>query len=244
MNRYEDEDIGKGIANYTSDKDLLPILTILQPLSKACELGEHRPGDIYNGDLNLSYDGEKGIVIVPIQFKLGWTEWGTRAQGEGIQAVYPIDHEIFSFYKNLAGNERNTLRLKNFANGWELLKTIYIQALLVEPLPMGVYTLGFSVSKYVVADKWLRMLSNYRTESGQCPPIFAHLTRISTTKILRKSTNYYNINIQPACSSISSSLLDSDHDFYLQAKDLYYSINGKNQLLSEESEIENDDIPF
>lgn len=245
---YEERDIGQGFVDYNPQSPYIPMLTVLQPLSRACEMGKHKEGDIYSSSFDISYDGSEGICFLPIDFRVGWSEWGDRRRGEGLQGVYTEESSKFRFYKGLPENSGRHLRLVNPATNWELTKSIYLKLLLVEPAPKIIYLFEFAVSKYIVADRWLSKLYHYRQSNGQFPPLFAHLTRLVTYKEQGKTGGkYYNIDIKPESSSIGSSLLAPDDPRYLKAKEFYSEKNIQTLFLEEElseAKDEDDDIPF
>ena len=121
---YGDSD---GAAEDMSREDMaIPRLTILQSNSPACTKGDPariegaEPGhilDIVNGKL---YDGEDGIIIVPINFRKTHIEWGLREEGGGFVA----DHGNAAGAELMSTSSKNDQGKDILPNGHQIVRTM------------------------------------------------------------------------------------------------------------------------
>lgn len=84
-----------GLANADTASFALPFLLILQKMSP--QLDKNAPefiegaseGDILNTATQDVYDGQEGIVVLPVEFKRSFTIWTTREKGGGFKGEVP-----------------------------------------------------------------------------------------------------------------------------------------------------------
>jgi hypothetical protein len=75
------EDIGSGSEGMTKDDVMIPRLSILQQMSDQVNkrhgsyIDGAEPGMIMDNVANVSFDGEKGITVVPISYRRAHIEW-------------------------------------------------------------------------------------------------------------------------------------------------------------------------
>ena len=117
------KDSGMGLENIDKEDLALPFLKLLQSGSyetkkkhaKYVEGAE--PGMFYNTVTKKLYDGEKGIEVVPVYYKMTYPEWAPFEKAEG-RPIHPDrGPEIMSQTKQ---NDRNKDMLEN---GNEIIKT-------------------------------------------------------------------------------------------------------------------------
>ena len=117
------KDSGMGLENIDKEDLALPFLKLLQSGSyetkkkhaKYVDCAE--PGMFYNTVTKKPYDGEKGIEVVPVYYKMTYPEWAPFEKAEG-RPIHPDrGPEIMSQTKQ---NDRNKDMLEN---GNEIIKT-------------------------------------------------------------------------------------------------------------------------
>ena len=117
------KDSGMGLENIDKEDLALPFLKLLQSGSyetkkkhaKYVEGAE--PGMFYNTVTKKLYDGEKGIEVIPVYYKMTYPEWAPFEKAEGRPVHNDRGPEIMS---QPTQNDRNKDML---ANGNEIIKT-------------------------------------------------------------------------------------------------------------------------
>ena len=117
------KDSGMGLENIYKEDLALPFLKLLQSGSyetkkkhaKYVEGAE--PGMFYNTVTKKLYDGEKGIEVIPVYYKMTYPEWAPFEKAEGRPVHNDRGPEIMS---QTTQNDRNKDML---ANGNEIIKT-------------------------------------------------------------------------------------------------------------------------
>ena len=117
------KDSGMGLENIDKEDLALPFLKLLQSGSyetkkkHAKYVDGAEPGMFYNTVTKKLYDGEKGIEVVPVYYKMTYPEWAPFEKAEG-RPIHPDrGPEIMSQTKQ---NDRNKDMLEN---GNEIIKT-------------------------------------------------------------------------------------------------------------------------
>ena len=81
---------GTGLEDTTTEDFAIPFIRVLQPMSPQLQRqhGSYvegaKAGDLYNTVTGESYDGEKGISIVPCAYNKKYIEWIPREKGGGL----------------------------------------------------------------------------------------------------------------------------------------------------------------
>ena len=94
------EDAGSGLETMGKDDLAIPRIHILQPLSPVCikKTDEYvdgaESGHFWHSVDEKWLDGEKGLIIVPISYRLTYIEWGLREDGGGFKADHGNKKEI------------------------------------------------------------------------------------------------------------------------------------------------------
>ena len=94
------EDAGQGMENMTKDDFAIPRLAILQALSPQAEKrGDQyvegaEPSMIMENVSNGLYDGEEGILVIPLAFRRTIIEWGLREKNGGFIADHGLQPDL------------------------------------------------------------------------------------------------------------------------------------------------------
>ena len=105
-------DIGSGLENMTADDFAIPRLAILQSNSPQVDKrGEGyiegaEPSMIIENVSNGTFDGEKGIVVVPISYRRTIIEWGLRENGGGFVADHGYNPSLLKELKPVVVKEK------------------------------------------------------------------------------------------------------------------------------------------
>jgi hypothetical protein len=89
-----EEDEGAGFENADKDSYAVPFYSILQsgsPQVKRTEgayIEKAEEGMIYNSVTREVFDGQEGILVLPLHFRRSFTRWGSRKMGGGLKGEY------------------------------------------------------------------------------------------------------------------------------------------------------------
>ena len=96
-----EEDANTSFSNMGSDDFALPFLRVLGQLSPETNKRDAKyvegaePGMIFNTVTKQTYDGEKGLNIIPCGYKREYVEWSDRGEGTSAPvAIHPVSSGI------------------------------------------------------------------------------------------------------------------------------------------------------
>ena len=96
-----EEDANTSFSNMGSDDFALPFLRVLGQLSPETKKRDAKyvegaePGMIFNTVTKQTYDGEKGLNIIPCGYKREYVEWSDRGEGTSAPiAIHPVSSGI------------------------------------------------------------------------------------------------------------------------------------------------------
>lgn len=209
------EDAGAGFENQTSADVSIPFLAVLQAMSPQCE-GEdakYRPGQLFNTVSEEAIKGSEGILFVPGTTKHVFVEWRPRDAGGGIVNVYePTDPVVVK-----AQNEATEFgKLKVGSN--DLIETFYVYGVHVDEdkeTVLGPLVLAFTstkIKKYKAWNSRLNMFAHKKAGLPAKPPLFAHLTRVTSVNDENTKGKFHNFQLAPATGEVATSLLAPDSE--------------------------------
>lgn len=109
---------GAGFDEVRTEDAAIPFIRILGQLSPQVNKRDGKyvqgaeAGMLYNTVQNATYDGEKGVLVIPCYFAPRYLEWKPRASGGGFVASYTPD-EAEPLLKRCTRNDRNEDVLPN-----------------------------------------------------------------------------------------------------------------------------------
>jgi hypothetical protein len=157
------EDAGVGRENMSAKDLAIPRLTILQALSPVCVKGnpsyvkEAEVGEFYDNIHNERFNGEEGLVVIPVTYRRTMLEWKTRKAGGGFVADHGIDDALMA----LAERDEETKRMM-LPNGNELVETAEYYCIFINPitkLPMQA-VISMAKTQFKEAKRWNSMISS------------------------------------------------------------------------------------
>lgn len=188
-------DSNMGFEGADKDAYAIPFLTILQDLSpqvnkrKSEYIKGAEPGMIFNSVTEKVYDGEKGILIIPVSYHRNWIEWVPRAQGGGFVAAHDMEPEGGDW------NEENKFVLPN---GNELADTRNHFVIAVEEMEPSLICMTRSQLKK--SRKWMSQMQALKFEGANgklfTPPMFASVFKVYTTLEQKDQYQYFNWKIE------------------------------------------------
>lgn len=245
------EDAGGGFENQTDKDQNVPFFNVLQSNSPAVQENKiegARAGMIVNTATNDLYEATPprgaGILVVPCITDRVFLEYVKRDKGGGFRGRHKPESKVV--IESMAIAEKEGLAFGEYpmpgAPDHELTETFELYLLLCqpgeEPLP-GVF--GFQSTKIKHYKNWnsrLRRLTLPRfDEAGNQvgkfnPPIFAHLTRITTWLDKNSFGSFYNVSVKADQNdNLPASMLAPDDLRYQMARDFKdFVLSGKAKI--------------
>ena len=190
---------GTGLEETTTEDFAIPFIRVLQPMSpqliksNGSYVEGASAGDLYNTVTGETYDGEKGINIVPCAYNKKFIEWIPREKGGGLVNA---GHDMSILSKCKRDDET---RRYYTPEGNEIVETAQFFVLITDPTPQQA-VLAFTSTQLGVARKWLTMLRMARVQNSKGEsveaPMFAYTYNLaSTTQSNDKGTWHgYSVN--------------------------------------------------
>ena len=206
---------GTGLEDTTTEDFAIPFIRVLQPMSPQLQKqhGSYvegaSAGDLYNTVTGESYDGEKGIVIVPCAYNKKYIEWVPREKGGGLVNA---NHDISILSKCSKDPET---RRSYTSDGNEIVETAQFFVLVLGGDSPQQAVVTFTSTQLGVARKWLTMLRMARVENSKGDsveaPMFAYTYRLTTTTQSndKGSWNGYSVN-QEGATDMSIAMIAKD----------------------------------
>lgn len=198
---------GAGYENTTTSDFAVPLLSILQSNSPQIERGNAKciagaaAGMLHDTVTNAIFDGEKGVIFVPIITQHVFVEYTPRDKGGGFRGVHEMTSEVVTEAVKGA-TEFGDYHTKD---GNELTETFYVYGYtLATPdatSPLGVYVIPFSSSKIKKYKRFMQLLRTFRVEvrpgEYKNPPLFANRLLLRTVAEKNPKGSYFNFDVTP-----------------------------------------------
>lgn len=215
------DDEGKGFEHQTKADASIPIVSLLQALSPVVADGRGKPGDFFNTVTEQIWARDKGFLFVPATTRHVFTEWVPRDAGGGYRGQHTPDSEIVK----LAMKTSAKFGSYRTAEGNQLTETFYVYGAICsdDGQAESMAIMPFWSTKIRPYKGWMTRLRQTQITDGQGrrvrPPLYAHLTRITSTMQKNNQGQFY----VPVISSgdprgIVQSLLKPDDERFLMAK--------------------------
>ena len=225
---------GAGFENQDSSFQQVPFISILQSISPevTAENSELKAGMIYNSVTQEAIKGSDGMLLVPALVERVFVEWVPRenggGDGAGFVGIHQPDSEVVRAAQERADpKNRNALKTPE---GNQLVETFQMYATTCDEKgdPTGAAIIPFTSTKISPFKAWSSKINQFPHRKygmkGQ-PPLFAHLTRMTTVKTKNKKGEFYVVALTPAKEGhVLESLLGPDNEAFQQAFQLYTSV--------------------
>lgn len=203
---YDSEHEGGGFDHQTRDDVAIPFLAVLQAGSPQIEtIAAAKPGQLFN---TVTEELMEKALFVPSTTQHVFVEWVPRASGGGFIGVHQLDAPEVKAAKE-ASSEFGKYKLPN---GNELQETFYIYGVLcTETDSLGPVVIAFTSTKIKVYKRYNTRLQTFTLmgKDGRKvrPPLYAHLTQITTVKEKNNKGEFFNFVLAPAGDSLMTALL-------------------------------------
>lgn len=184
-----------GMENADRDSFAIPFLQVLQKMSP--QLDRNAPeyikgakeGDIFNTANSEVYDGEEGVLLMPVSFKRTFTAWTIREKGGGFKGEHaPSDPIVMTTVKD----EKNRNILPDRQT--QLVDTRLHAVILLQgdtPVPALLTTTPTQIKK---SKRWMTMMQE--RQAGDNLPTFAHIYKLTTIAEKNDQGSWMGWNIE------------------------------------------------
>lgn len=253
-------DANVGFEGTTVNDYTIPFIGVLQDNSPQAKKRNEQyiegaaPGHLHNTVTDEIYDGETGIIFIPVHRDQCYVEWRPRDQGGGYIGRHDLKSKVVADATNRPRNERKQLVTED---GNELIQTAYFCVLVVhEDGRLEPAYISFSSTKLKVYRQFMTKINQFQinTPNGkQTPPLFAHQVRLTTVGEKNAKGEFFNFRLSPLNGEIGKSLLDPKSKQYDEAKKLAEQVRSGVAQANYESQNtggtggsdgDTDDVPF
>ena len=192
-----EQDANKTIGEMGAEDYALPFLRVLGQLSPETSKRDAKyvegaePGMIFNTVTKQTYDGEKGINIVPCYYKREYVEWSDRGQGTSAPvAIHAANSGIIKEAKRDAGYKD---RLDN-GNYLENTASYFV---LTEDMQTALISMKSTQLK--VSRSWNAMMASIKLEGKNglfTPPTYSHIYNLSTVQMSNDKGTWFGWEVE------------------------------------------------
>ena len=210
-------DAHAGFENVNTTSLALPILKLLQNGSGEAQkrnqnyVEGEEPGMFFNTVSKKTYDGAKGIEVIPCHYKLEFQEWADFGTGSGRpENIYDANSDILSKTKNEMGKDR-------LDNGNYILTVGQHYVLIRDGNSTENALISMSSSQGKVSRKWNSMMMSITLDGKNgpyTPPSFSHKYRLTSVLNSGKGNQWYGFNVTKVGPVEEPALYERAKKFY------------------------------
>ena len=210
-------DAHAGFENVKTSSLALPILKLLQNGSGEAQKRNQNyvegaePGMFLNTVTKKTYDGAKGIEVIPCHYKLEYQEWADFGTGSGRpENIYDANSDILSKTKNEMGKDR-------LDNGNYILTVGQHYVLIRDGNSTENALISMSSSQGKVSRKWNSMMMSITLDGKNgpyTPPSFSHKYRLTSVLNSGKGNQWYGFNVTKVGPVEEPALYERAKKFY------------------------------
>ena len=210
-------DAQMGFENVKTDSLAPPILKLLQNGSAEAQKRNQNyvegaePGMFLNTVTKKTYDGAKGIEVIPCHYKLEFQEWADFGTGSGRpENIYDANSDILSKTKNEMGKDR-------LDNGNYILTVGQHYVLIRDGNSTENALISMSSSQGKVSRKWNSMMMSITLDGKNgpyTPPSFSHKYRLTSVLNSGKGNQWYGFNVTKVGPVEEPALYERAKKFY------------------------------
>ena len=209
-------DADKGSQNITQEDLALPFLKVLGQLSpevnkkhgKYVEGAE--PGMILNTVTNESYDGSKGIEVLPVYYQRQYVEWQDRGESKGAPvAIHSASSDI------LSKATRDKSYKDRLPNGNYLENTANHYVVLLGKTPTTAL-ISMKATQLKVSRKWNSMMMGKKLQGKNglfTPPTYSHIYKLKTVQMSNDKGTWFGWDVSKIGPISNKSVYDIAKSF-------------------------------
>lgn len=235
MKAFE-SDVGSGFEEVTSSDIQIPFLRIIQALSPQLKKSDAgfiegaSSGDIFNTVTKKTWDGEKGVVVIPVFFQLKLLEFIPRSQGGGfVSELSPTSDDV----RKAVRDQDSGLELLESGN--ELVRTAQHYVKIVhDDGNLENAIIDMKKTQLKKSRQWMSIMTMQK-HNGKTLPMFANTYRLKSVEDGndKGSWNSWSISHEGQVSTMEA---------YEDAKALHSSVSSGE--LKPALPTDTDDVPF
>ena len=238
---FEADSMG-GMEQMSTDDFAMPFLRVLSQLSPETNKRDSKyvegaePGMIFNTVTKQTYDGEKGLNIIPCGYKREYVEWSDR--GEGTSAPVAIHSVASGIIKDTTRGADFKDRLPN-GNYLENTASYFV---MLEDMSQALITMKSTQLK--VSRSWNSMMNTIKLKGKNgmfTPASYSHVYNLSSVQQSNDKGTWFGWNVQKVGPV-------QDKDLYAAAKQFAGSvISGNASVNHGEGDTKSktqDSVPF
>lgn len=239
-----------GFQDTSSDDFALPFLDILQGQSPEVEsLDGAKPGMFHNTVTDDLFDGEEGVVVIPVGREHVFVEWKPRNQGGGVVGRHSVDAQIVADARGKA-EKWNELKTDN---GNDLVETFYLYLILVTadgPSPAVLSCSSTRIKGYKALMTKANMILVPTPDGRKIkPPLFAHRFRLRTEKRENSDGKWHTFVVAFDGKTAAEARLTPDDELFTAAAEFAQVVKSGGLNLDTKGEGKSrdnadDDAPF
>jgi|TARA_R110002020_G_scaffold49493_7_gene140806 hypothetical protein len=235
MKAFE-SDVGSGFEEVTSSDIQIPFLRLIQALSPQLKKSDPAfiegasSGDIFNTVTKKTWDGEKGVVVIPVFFQLKLLEFIPRSQGGGfVSELSPTSDDV----RKAVRDQDSGLELLESGN--ELVRTAqhYVK-IAHDDGNFENAIIDMKKTQLKKSRQWMSIMTMQK-HNGKTLPMFANTYRLKSVEDGndKGSWNSWSISHEGQVSTMEA---------YEDAKALHSSVSSGE--LKPALPTDTDDVPF
>ena len=191
-------DANAGSQNISQEDLALPFLKVLGQLSPEVNKKHGKyvegtePGMILNTVTNESYDGNKGIEVLPVYYKRQYVEWQDRGESKGAPvAIHDAGSDILSKAtrdKSFKDRLPNGNYLENTANHFVILLGKTPTTALI----------SMKATQLKVSRKWNSMMMGIKLQGKNglfTPPTYSHIYKLKTVQMSNDKGTWFGWDV-------------------------------------------------
>lgn len=216
-------DVGQGFENLTSADLTIPFIQVLQTNSPQVKKPKDggvegaSAGMMINTVTNDLFDGDEGMLFVPVSTEHIHIEWKSRKAGGGFVKIHGADSPDVI-------KKGKTFGKYLLDNGNELAETFQFYAIILDSAgqPLGPAVISFASTKIKAYKDMMTRLNSFTipTPAGRkSPPLFANRLKMTTFADKNEQGDFYNVRLDSAADSLKDGLIPPNDPLYKVAKD-------------------------
>lgn len=240
-----EEDKAGGMQGMDNEDFAMPFLRVLGQLSPEINKRDAKyvegaePGMIFNTVTKQTYDGEKGLNVIPCGYKRDYVEWTER--GEGSSAPVATHSASSGIIKQATRDGANKERLPN-GNYLENTASYFVIA---EDGSKALITMKSTQLK--VSRNWNSMMDNISMKGSDgntfTPPIFSHVYNLSTVQQSNDKGTWFGWSVKKVGPITDKSVYENCKEFHSAVGNLRVNHGGADKKLESNEKLD-DNVPF
>lgn len=185
-----------GLQGAVASSFALPFLLVLQKMSPQLDKNDAlfidgaNEGDILNTATNDVFDGQEGIICLPVEFKQSYTLWGLREKGGGFKGEVPLSDPQFATTHQ---DEKNRNILPDGAT--QMVDTRLHGVALIDDGVAKPALISMTSTQIKKSKRWNTMMDEAQQKDGL--GTWAHVYKLTTIPEKNDKGSWMGWNIEP-----------------------------------------------